>query len=134
MKFIIIPARAGSKGIACSLISHKEAHKVMKLETYLNIEITPEPLPAADVLNKAPTTAVMTTIQIDGGKKQKVRAGDILGALTSTKKVAGNQIGKIQLFDLRSYVAVERSVAKAALKTVNEGKMKGRNFRARILG
>ena len=126
--------RAGSKGIACSLISHKEAHKVMKLETYLNIEITPEPLPAAEVLNKAPTTAVMTTIQIDGGKKQKVRAGDILGALTSTKKIAGNQIGKIQLFDLRSYVAVERGVAKAALKTVNEGKMKGRNFRARILG
>jgi ATP-independent RNA helicase DbpA len=125
--------RAGSKGIACSLISHKEAHKVMKLETYLGHDIKAEELPPLEVLNKPPTTATMVTIQIDGGKKQKVRAGDILGALTSTKKVEGKLIGKIQLFDLRSYVAVDRTIAKVALKTINDGKMKGRNFRARIL-
>ena len=125
--------RAGSKGVACSLISNKEAHKVMKLESYLGHDIEALELPPLDVLNKAPTTADMVTIQIDGGKKQKVRAGDILGALTSGKKIEGKQIGKIQLFDLRSYVAVHHTIAKLAAKTIDEGKMKGRNFRARIL-
>lgn len=125
--------RAGSSGVACSLISHKEAHKVMKLEDYLGQSITPENLPDLAVLDKTPVKPQMVTLQIDGGKKQKVRAGDILGALTSNKQISGKLIGKIQLFDLKAYVAVDNSIAKLALKTMCEGKMKGRNFKARLL-
>jgi len=123
--------RAGSKGIACSLISNKEAHKVMKLEEYLGSEIVAEPLPSVDVLSNKIKKAAMVTLQIDGGKKQKVRAGDILGALTANKAIKGAQIGKIQLFDIRAYVAVEQSIANLAEKTIAEGKLKGRSFRVR---
>ncbi|MCE7629688.1 DbpA RNA binding domain-containing protein, partial [Vibrio fluvialis] len=72
----------------------------------------------------------MVTIQIDGGKKQKVRPGDILGALTSDGSLTADQIGKINLFQMRAYVAVQKSVAKVALDKLSNGKMKGRQFRA----
>ena len=75
----------------------------------------------------------MTTIQILGGKKQKLRPGDILGALTGDKTLSGNQIGKINMFPMNAYVAVETSIAKKALGKITNGKMKGRNFRARII-
>jgi ATP-independent RNA helicase DbpA len=73
----------------------------------------------------------MVTLQIDGGKKQKVRPGDILGALTGTEGIAGKQVGKIDIFDNCAYVAVSRDAAKPALKKLVEGKLKGRSFRAR---
>ncbi|MGO2344129.1 MAG: DbpA RNA binding domain-containing protein, partial [Vibrio litoralis] len=74
------------------------------------------------------------TIQIDGGKKQKVRAGDILGALTGGDNgVDGKRVGNIHLFDMRAYVAVEKGIAKQALKKISNGKMKGKTFRARII-
>ena len=75
----------------------------------------------------------MVTLCINGGRKDKVRAGDILGALTASKQIPGNQIGKIDLFDKLAYVAVERPVAKQALAILSEGKIKGRKFRVRKL-
>ena len=62
-----------------------------------------------------------------------LRPGDILGALTAGKELAGNQIGKIDLFDFIAYVAVQRDVARDALKILSEGKIKGRKIRVRKL-
>jgi ATP-independent RNA helicase DbpA len=75
----------------------------------------------------------MVTLCINGGRKNKVRAGDILGALTANTRLPGKQIGKIDIFDNLAYVAVERSIAKQALKILSEGKIKGRKFRVRKL-
>ncbi|MBT4162202.1 MAG: ATP-dependent RNA helicase DbpA, partial [Gammaproteobacteria bacterium] len=75
--------------------------------------------------------APMVTLQIDGGKKQKVRPGDILGALTGQNGIAGNQVGKIDIFEQSAFVAVERPVAKQALTILSKDKLKGRSFRAR---
>ena len=61
------------------------------------------------------------------------RPGDILGALTGDNGVEGNDVGKIQIFDLQAYVAVKRSVVKQALKKISEGKLKGRTFKVRQL-
>ncbi|MEF1227480.1 DbpA RNA binding domain-containing protein, partial [Vibrio fortis] len=47
--------------------------------------------------------------------------------------IEGKSVGKINLFPMRAYVAVEKSVAKKALRKIESGKMKGRQFRARIL-
>jgi ATP-independent RNA helicase DbpA len=76
----------------------------------------------------------MATLQIDGGKKQKLRPGDILGALTGEQGIPGKQVGKINVADNRTYVAVSREALKPALKKLAEGKLKGRSFRVRLMG
>ncbi len=75
----------------------------------------------------------MVTLGINGGRKNKVRAGDILGALTAKTDLPGKQIGKIDIFDNIAYVAIERPIAKQALKILSEGKIKGRKFKIRKL-
>ena len=125
--------RAGRKGFACTLFSDKETHKVARLEEYIGQRITIESLPSDSVLDKPIFKPAMATIQIDGGKKQKIRAGDILGALTGENGIDGKQVGKIQVLDNKSYVAVSQDVARIALKKISEGKMKGRSYRARRL-
>jgi ATP-independent RNA helicase DbpA len=75
----------------------------------------------------------MVTLCINAGRKDKVRAGDILGALTANKELTGNQIGKIDIFDKLAYVAVAYPVAMQALEILSEGKIKGRNFRVKKL-
>ncbi|HHP0481175.1 TPA: ATP-dependent RNA helicase DbpA [Vibrio campbellii] len=123
--------RAGSKGLAFSFFGEKDGLRVARIEEYLEMDVVPATLPAKST--QQPYKAKMVTINIDGGKKQKVRAGDILGCLTGKNGITGAQVGKIQLMAMRSYVAVEKSVAKKALQTISNGKMKGRQFRARIL-
>ena len=125
--------RAGNSGIACTLYSAKESHKINRLEVYLEKSFTTKSLPDVNLLDKEPYKPTMVTLLIDGGKKQKVRPGDILGALTGKEGIAGKDVGKIHIFDLRAYVAVEQKVAKDALKKLNEGKLKGRTFRVRLL-
>jgi len=131
--------RAGSKGVACSLISEKEIHKMIRLEDYLGYEIESEILPSADIINDPIKKPMMSTLQLDGGKKQKIRPGDILGALTSKSKnsgqqdIQGNQVGKIQVLDIRAYVAVHRSITNIAIQKLNEGKLKGRKVKVRCI-
>jgi len=125
--------RAGSTGLACTLFSEKEAHRVERLAHFLDQELIIKALPSLSLLDQPIKTSVMATLQIDGGKKQKIRPGDILGALTGEQGIDGKQVGKIQIFDQRAYVAVHRSVVKAALKKISEGKLKGRSFKVRQL-
>jgi ATP-independent RNA helicase DbpA len=73
----------------------------------------------------------MITIQLDAGRKSKLRPGDILGALTGEAGLNGSQIGKIDIFDRFSYVAVEPDVVRQALNYLATGKVKGRSIRAR---
>jgi ATP-dependent RNA helicase DbpA len=56
-----------------------------------------------------------------------------VGALTANQQLTAEQIGKIKIGDIRAYVAVERSLAKLALKQLSNNKLKGKNVRARIL-
>ena len=125
--------RAGKKGLAFSLFMASEAHKVNRIEEYqkttFNIEAT-STLKRRENFKLSPP---MVTLSINGGRKNKVRAGDILGALTAKTDLPGAQIGKIDLLDGCSFVAVERPIAKQALKILNEGKIKGRKFKARKL-
>jgi ATP-dependent RNA helicase DbpA len=125
--------RAGSTGTAYSLISDKESFKVAQLRDYLRHDIAGEDLPAEGVLKNSPNKPTMATILIDAGKKQKIRPGDILGALTGTNGIAGAQVGKINIFDMRSYVAVQVDAVKPAIRKLSQGKLKGRSFRARVI-
>ena len=123
--------RAGSKGLALTLFSEKETYKVERLEEYLGQTIEAEKLPPFSLLEKPAYKAPMSTLQIDGGRKQKVRPGDILGALTGKNGIAGKQVGKIHIFDNCCYVAVTRDAVRPAFRKLSEGKLKCRSFRVR---
>ena len=125
--------RAGNKGIACSLFSDKESYKIALLGDYLDKMIKGETWPSRNLLDKPPADSRMATLLIDGGKKQKVRPGDILGALTGKNGITGKQVGKIHISDNRAYVAVDKDIARVALKKLNDGKLKGRSFRVRLM-
>ena len=73
----------------------------------------------------------MATLQLDTGKKQKIRPGDVLGALTGENGIAGTQVGKINVFDTTTYVAVSTSAVSAALLKLKTDKLKGRTVKAR---
>jgi ATP-dependent RNA helicase DbpA len=73
----------------------------------------------------------MATLQILGGRKDKIRPGDVLGALTGEAGFDGSQIGKINVLDMVTYVAVERSVADDAMRKMSAGKLKGRKVKVR---
>jgi ATP-independent RNA helicase DbpA len=126
--------RAGKSGKALSMFTESEQFRVRAIEDYLSqpaIEDVPASLDReASYAIKAP----MVTIQIDAGRKQKLRPGDILGALTGDAGLAGSQIGKIDIFETMSYVAVDRSVLEQTLNYFANGKVKGRNTRARKIG
>lgn len=123
--------RAGSRGIACTLFEDKERFKLGRIEEYIKQKLVIKPLPSESLLENTPEKASMVTLQIDGGKKQKVRAGDILGALTGAHGINGKEVGKIHIANNSAYVAVEQKVFKTALKKLSEGKLKGRSFRVR---
>ncbi len=123
--------RAGSKGVAYSFFSDKEEYRVARIDEYMDIAISPSTLPEKPV--ERPFYPKMQTIQILGGKKQKVRAGDILGALTKQAGIDGKKIGKINILPMVSYIALEHDAIKAALKQLQTGKMKGRSFKARVM-
>ncbi len=125
--------RAGSTGHAFSLFNDKDRYKIGLLEDYLDRRIEGEALPSSEILERSVFTPKMATIQIDGGKKQKVRPGDIVGALTGENGITFEQVGKIQLGANWAYVAVEKMVARKALNKLTHGKLKGRTFRVREL-
>jgi ATP-independent RNA helicase DbpA len=74
----------------------------------------------------------MATLCIDGGKKAKMRPGDILGALTGDIGLDGADIGKIVMHPMHAYVAVRQSVANKAYKQLSQGKIKGKACRVRL--
>ncbi|HJN37937.1 MAG TPA: ATP-dependent RNA helicase DbpA [Gammaproteobacteria bacterium] len=124
--------RAGSQGLVCSLYSDHEEYKIKRLEEYLGESVIKKILPNPAVLKRKPVKPSWVTLQIDAGKKQKLRAGDILGALTGEGGIKGDQVGKIDIFNLFSFVAIHRSVARQALDKIQKGLLKGKKFRVRL--
>ncbi|MEC9481929.1 MAG: ATP-dependent RNA helicase DbpA [Halomonas sp.] len=122
--------RAGSQGMAFTLYSDDEDYRLARLADYLGQAIDATPLPGRP-REQAAFVPRMATLQIDGGRKQKVRPGDVLGALTGENGIRGDQVGNIKVLERSAYVAVEREVAKMALEKLGRGKLKGRAFRAR---
>ncbi|MFB9886774.1 ATP-dependent RNA helicase DbpA [Balneatrix alpica] len=120
--------RAGKEGLAMSFYSESEKYKLEAISTALGQELKNGRVPNKS-LNAKPPLPKMATLCIAGGKKDKVRAGDILGALTGDAGISGKQVGKIHIFDFVSYVAVERQVAKQALNRLQEKGLKGRKFK-----
>ena len=125
--------RAGNQGLAISLFTASERFRVEAIEEYQNSPARIDKTSSLKTREKFRLSPPMVTLCINGGRKNKVRAGDILGALTANNELPGKQIGKIDIFENQAYVAVQRPIANQALKILSEGNIKGRRFRVRKL-
>ena len=125
--------RAGQSGKAFSLVAPSEVGRMRVIEDYLGNSCVCDVLASLDRDPNYELRGPMITVQLDAGRKQKVRPGDILGALTGDAGLSGDQIGKISIMDNWSYVAVHRAALRQAMNFLSDGKVKGRAVRARRL-
>lgn len=125
--------RAGMSGVAITLCTPQEMPRAHALEDYL--QTTLDWAPAAE-LHGAPETpleAEMVTLCIDGGRKAKIRPGDILGALTGEAGLTAADVGKIDMFPVHAYVAIRQASARRAVQQLKQGKIKGKGCKVRLL-
>jgi len=121
-------ARAGKGGVAISLYENFENDKVEDLkEVFPDISIKPTQSIIENENFKI--DSLYRSIFINGGKKQKLRKGDILGALTAAIGLSKEDIGKIDSLEFCSYVAVKKEVLQKALKGLESNRIKGKFFR-----
>ncbi|MBB3269443.1 ATP-dependent RNA helicase DbpA [Pseudomonas monteilii] len=125
--------RAGEKGVAVSLVAPAEGHRAQAIEALQKSPLRWDQLDSLKNKGGEPLLPVMSTLCIAAGRKDKLRPGDILGALTGDAGIPGKQVGKIAIFDFQAFVAVERALAKQAMQRLNSGKIKGRSLKVRII-
>ena len=125
--------RAGESGLAISLCTPREKPKADNIEQALGTALPWRPLKIAPPREKTLNLAPMKTLVIDAGRQDKLRPGDILGALTGDAGLHADDVGKIDVYATRAYVAISRALASKALERLRAGKIKGRNFRVRTL-
>ncbi len=132
--------RADRTGVAITFSGRNDEERIREIESRTGVSI--EVLDKDDVdfsdagalLRSLVRPSAMQTILISGGRKDKVRAGDILGALTGEAGgLSGSDVGIIEIQDKLSYVAVARSVSRLAVQRLNDGRIKGKRFRATLV-
>lgn len=121
--------RAGKQGLALSLYCPAEADRINAIEDYQQHPVTHLDITALQPTQSIELLAPMVTLCIDGGRKNKIRPGDILGALTGDAGLKSQVVGKIDITDHYAYVAIERDMANLAVKQLADGKIKGRKLR-----
>lgn len=125
--------RAGKSGLAMSLFIQSEVVKLNAIEDQLGHPCRCDVPESLDHDNAFKLKAGMVTLQIDGGRKNKIRPGDILGAITGDAGFHASIVGKIDVLDFQTYVAVEKDKASQVAKRLADGKIKGRKLRVRKL-
>jgi ATP-independent RNA helicase DbpA len=125
--------RADQDGWALSLASMDEMGRVGGIEQAQGVEVEWQPLAELAPASQQRLLPPMVTVQILGGRKEKIRPGDVLGALTGDAGFAKEQVGKINVTDMSTYVAVDRAIGREAVRKLNDGKVKGRRVKARLL-
>ncbi|MGE5384622.1 MAG: ATP-dependent RNA helicase DbpA [Betaproteobacteria bacterium] len=125
--------RADQDGWALSLCSPGDKRRVAALEPMMGFEAEWHSLAGLKDADEAPLVPPMVTLQILGGRKEKIRPGDVLGALTGEAGFTREQVGKITVTDQTTYVAVARQIADEAVRRLSAGKVKGRPVKVRAL-
>ena len=123
--------------MAVSLVGPRDRAKVEAIEAAIGSPLERQVAPPAPArgatLDSSPAlhaAAAMETLYISGGRKDKVRPGDILGALTGEAGgFPGSEVGKIEIHDRFSYVAIARGSADLAIQRLGAGRIKGKKFK-----
>lgn len=123
--------RAGRSGIALHLFTAKERDRLAAIQERTKMKADVGKLPMSKLSPDRPLHPDVVTLCVDGGRSDKLRPGDLLGALTGDVGVPKEAVGKISTFDTRTYFAIDKKVAKTVLARLRECKIKGRKFRVR---
>jgi ATP-independent RNA helicase DbpA len=125
--------RGDAEGLALNLASMDEMGYVGKIEQLQGRESDWHELASLTPAAAGPLQPPMATLQIVGGRKEKIRAGDVLGALTGEAGFTREQVGKINVNEFSTYVAVDRRIAQQALQKLSNGRVKGKSVKVRLL-
>ncbi|HEY6898378.1 MAG TPA: helicase-related protein, partial [Rhodocyclaceae bacterium] len=125
--------RADQDGWALSLCSPADKRRIATIAAMLGSEPEWHGLGSLQSGNEQPLVPPMATLLILGGRKDKIRPGDVLGALTGEAGYTREQVGKITVTDQTTYVAVARDIAREAVRKLAAGKLKGKSVKARLL-
>lgn len=133
--------RNGESGLALTLCAPNEKKWARLIEEYQDAPVAWHKLDELGDNELAADPAPMVTLVISGGKKDKLRPGDVLGALTGDAGLLKEQVGKINVTEFQTYVAIDRRMAHDAFDRLNAGNrlgpdfgtIKGRNFKMRFL-
>ena len=125
--------RADQNGWALSLCTPTDRNRVITIAQTTRIEPDWHDLSALQNDDDSPLVPPMVTLQILGGRKEKIRPGDVLGALTGEAGFTREQVGKITVTDQSTYVAVARNIAHEAVRKLSVGKVKGKTVKVRAL-
>ena len=125
--------RADEEGWALSLCSTADQHRVAAIAQMMDSAPEWHDLAALQSANDSVLVPPMVTLQILGGRKDKIRPGDVLGALTGEAGFTREQVGKITVTDQSTYVAVARTIAHEAVRKLSAGKVKGNTVKVRAL-
>ncbi|MGA7507851.1 MAG: ATP-dependent RNA helicase DbpA [Erwinia billingiae] len=126
-------ARAGAEGCAISFVAPDEMVRAHALEDFLQMKLSWHKVSELKSVAAQPLLAEMATLSLDGGRKAKIRPGDILGALTGDAGLSSDVIGKIDIAPTQAYVAIRQDTARQAMKQLQQVKIKGKSCRARLL-
>ncbi len=123
--------RADAEGLAVTLVSDNEMGNLRAIEAHTQVVLKPKGIESVRFHANRIIQPEYVTLSIDGGKRQKLRPGDILGSLTKEAGIDGDDIGKINVTNQVSFIAVKLRSVKRAMAQFREGKIKGKKFRAR---
>jgi ATP-independent RNA helicase DbpA len=125
--------RMNKSGVAVSLAKPLETLKIFEFEKFTGRKMQRPSLGFKNQLGltQSEGMAAMQTLSISGGRKHKIRAGDILGALTKDAGLTAAEVGKIEIFDRHSYVAIASSQIQKAFDHLRDGRIKGQKFQVK---
>ncbi|SFV63586.1 ATP-dependent 23S rRNA helicase DbpA [hydrothermal vent metagenome] len=121
--------RADAVGKAISLVSIKDKEKC----AYIFNKAKKQEIKNLRIDNKFFMTSDYDTLCLHGGKKTKLRAGDILGTLCKEIKIDPKHIGKINITESKSYVALHHTVTDKVLNALKRVKIKKKKYMSWVL-
>jgi ATP-independent RNA helicase DbpA len=121
--------RAGKEGVSLTIFTEKERFKLAQLGQRMDQVFEYESIDSLPNNRITPQKPEFITLYISGGRKDKLRKGDILGALTKTAGINGQDVGQIDVAERSSFVAIKQEQARNAASRLNQSKIKGRKYK-----
>jgi len=128
--------RAGKEGLAVSIMNSNEEIKIVMIEKFTGRTMIRDKLGFKNQhgLSSSFQFAKMQTLHISGGKKDRLRPTDLLGALTAQPDaISASDIGKIDIQDRFSFVAITSELVNRASDKLRNSRIKGSKFKIKIV-